>query len=794
MSQNLEIQTLSPTKSKAWPENLKCVVTCGEALLSDTVADFSACSGKTAELHNLYGPTEGSMTWWPCLSQKSADAALFDSRRGQQVPIGLPIDNTSVLLLDKWQRVVPIGIPGEINFGHCVAQGYLGQPELTLERFIPNPVPEEFTQSGMLASPTLYRTGDIAVRLETGELRFIGRADRQVKVRGFRIELGAVESAILSVLHSNNFATADTSPGPKDTADGNKKTDISAAVAVIALASSDERPGGELVGFVEFKAGKDSDFAEKMRKELLKILPAYSVPSRILALQSMPRLVSGKVDLRSLTQLATQPRTSPSQVAEVTKKPPPVPAPSTAEAEEPMHKVNSKNSKFEEEIEEPEAQLAVDSLGVMRRQLAGSKEQKLAEDRLADNMRAFLMFGVIMDHWAGCADSSMCSLVVEGMIWQQPAEVQPQLASFEVVVRSIGNYKCMSGFMMISAYADSAFDDASRWSKADLVVLLTYLQMLWVLDPLVWVACHGTHPEWCSDDENMFAGIHRWYLLVMLVIKVCHVIFRIGRVPPFLQCMLITILAFTLPAELGCLTDTKCSTSGDSDFWKENYKSLGFLWKFLLQGAWEDTQNMFSSAFMRYYVLFIAQYFWTFHYGRTVVGKVRKAMSKEWWWKASIVSSLMLLISELLNTGLLGPQLYAYMQEQVLGTSEPRFGELLCVNGLLMLQVALLAMAFQGLPRRAKLLGSTTLGCYVIHMYFTYPIMVIRPHFLAIGNSLGLGGFTMQLVILLALPLLFQVSIGAAFHKVLLFQQRLLFKVFALLMRRVSALYSKRRR
>ena len=134
------------------------------------------------ELHNLYGPTEASVdvTYHACRP----------GGRRRTVPIGRPIANTSILLLDRHLEPVPVGIPGELHIGGIgLAIGYLGRPELTAERFIPDPTSEEL-------GARLYKTGDLARFRPDGEVEFLGRLDHQVKIRGVRIELGEIETAL----------------------------------------------------------------------------------------------------------------------------------------------------------------------------------------------------------------------------------------------------------------------------------------------------------------------------------------------------------------------------------------------------------------------------------------------------------------------------------------------------------------------------------------------------------------------------------------------------------------------
>jgi amino acid adenylation domain-containing protein len=150
----------------------------GEALPADLPARFFDLL--PAELHNLYGPTEAAV-----------DVSSWDCRQGSTatgVPIGRPVANTQLHVLDPHGNLVPAGIPGELHIGGVqLARGYLGRPELTGRQFVPNPFPP---------GGRLYRTGDLARHLPGGEIEFLGRIDNQVKLRGFRIELGEVEAAL----------------------------------------------------------------------------------------------------------------------------------------------------------------------------------------------------------------------------------------------------------------------------------------------------------------------------------------------------------------------------------------------------------------------------------------------------------------------------------------------------------------------------------------------------------------------------------------------------------------------
>jgi amino acid adenylation domain-containing protein len=160
--------------------SLRRVICSGEALPADLVRQFYKKS--VAQLHNLYGPTEASVdvTAWFCTPDKTDDS----------IPIGRPIANISLYILDKQLNPVPVGVLGELHIGGIgLARGYLNRPDLTAEKFIPNPF-------GVQGS-RLYKTGDLACYLMNGDIEYLGRIDHQVKIRGVRIELGEIESLLM---------------------------------------------------------------------------------------------------------------------------------------------------------------------------------------------------------------------------------------------------------------------------------------------------------------------------------------------------------------------------------------------------------------------------------------------------------------------------------------------------------------------------------------------------------------------------------------------------------------------
>ncbi|HEV2852358.1 MAG TPA: non-ribosomal peptide synthase/polyketide synthase [Thermoanaerobaculia bacterium] len=209
------------------------------------------------ELHNLYGPTEASVdvTFHACAP----------GGRRRTVPIGRPIANTSIVVLDRSLNPAPIGVPGELHIGGVgLAIGYVGRPELTAERFIPDPIGE--TPGGRL-----YKTGDLARFRPDGEVEFLGRLDHQVKIRGVRIELGEIEAALSS------------HPAVRET------------VVVARKEGLDHRLVAYLVPM-----GESVPAPAELRSFLRATLPEAMVPSAFVVLRAFPLNPSGKVDRKAL--------------------------------------------------------------------------------------------------------------------------------------------------------------------------------------------------------------------------------------------------------------------------------------------------------------------------------------------------------------------------------------------------------------------------------------------------------------------------------------------------------------
>jgi amino acid adenylation domain-containing protein len=241
--------------------NLVRVVCSGEALSSALVRNFRMRL-PDAVLHNLYGPTEASVdvTAWSC-------PADFDQ---PVVPIGHPIANTQIYILDGHGEPVPVGVVGELYIaGVQVSRGYLNRPELTSERFVFDP----FTS---VPGARMYRTGDVGRWLEDGNIEFLGRNDLQVKIRGFRIELGEIESRLLA------------HPAVRE---------------AVVLAREDTPGDKRLVAYyTASETGREENVVrgDQLRAHLSASLPEYMVPAAYVRLESLPLTPNGKLGRKAL--------------------------------------------------------------------------------------------------------------------------------------------------------------------------------------------------------------------------------------------------------------------------------------------------------------------------------------------------------------------------------------------------------------------------------------------------------------------------------------------------------------
>ncbi|MGW5388313.1 amino acid adenylation domain-containing protein, partial [Nocardia sp. NPDC003963] len=233
--------------------SLRLVFSSGEALPGRPAQRLRELTGTA--VHNLYGPTEAAVDV-TFHEVTDADTTV--------VPIGVPVFNTQVYVLDDRLRPVPVGVAGELYLaGVQLARGYVARPDLSADRFVANPFG---------AAERMYRTGDVVRWTAAGELEYMGRSDFQVKLRGLRIELGEIETAL---------------------------TDIDEVGQAVVVLRGDARTGDQLVGYLVPAAGAPLDI-EDVREDLSARLPSYMVPAAFVLLDELPLSASGKLDRRAL--------------------------------------------------------------------------------------------------------------------------------------------------------------------------------------------------------------------------------------------------------------------------------------------------------------------------------------------------------------------------------------------------------------------------------------------------------------------------------------------------------------
>lgn len=266
------VASLTPQTARQNCATLKQVFCSGEALPADLCREWQQLTG--APLHNLYGPTEAAVdvSWYPAFGEELAQV------RGSSVPIGYPVWNTGLRILDAMMHPVPPGVAGDLYLtGIQLAQGYLGRPDLTASRFIADP---------FAPGERMYRTGDVARWLDNGAVEYLGRSDDQLKIRGQRIELGEIDRVMQAL------------------------PDVKQAVThacVINLAAATGGDARQLVGYLVSQSGLPLD-TSALQAQLRETLPPHMVPVVLLQLPQLPLSANGKLDRKALPlpELKTQ--------------------------------------------------------------------------------------------------------------------------------------------------------------------------------------------------------------------------------------------------------------------------------------------------------------------------------------------------------------------------------------------------------------------------------------------------------------------------------------------------------
>ncbi|MFQ4145498.1 amino acid adenylation domain-containing protein [Chlorogloeopsis sp. ULAP02] len=245
------------------PLSLRLVIIGGEKVSVDKVLTWQKYVDSNIQLINSYGPTEATVVATTC------DLSRQDF--SQEVPIGKPISNIQTYILDRYLQPVPIGVIGELYIGgKGLARGYCNQPELTVEKFIPNPFEE---------GKRLYKTGDLVRYCNDANIEIIGRIDHQVKIRGFRIELEEIETKL-----NQHFAVQDAVVIVREDSPGDKRL-----VAYIVPNTQN------------LELDNKSEFTLHLRQLLKASLPEYMVPSAFVIQDKLPLTTNGKIDKRALT-------------------------------------------------------------------------------------------------------------------------------------------------------------------------------------------------------------------------------------------------------------------------------------------------------------------------------------------------------------------------------------------------------------------------------------------------------------------------------------------------------------
>jgi acyl-coenzyme A synthetase/AMP-(fatty) acid ligase/acyl carrier protein len=257
-----EITASLGAEIREMPPSLRLIIIAGERALPQRLARWHEYVGQSVRLINTYGLTESTII------STLGELTEAEQTAGQlrEVPVGRPIRNTQVYILDRNLQPAPIGAPGELHIGGLLlARGYFDRPDATAERFAPNPY-------SLKPGARIYKTGDMARYLPDSNIEFLGRNDNQVKIRGFRVELNEIESAL-----SRHPFLRDVAVIAREHSRGEKR------VLAYVVAAPDHNPTtGELRSF--------------LREEL----PEYMMPSAFISMDALPLTPNGKVDRAAL--------------------------------------------------------------------------------------------------------------------------------------------------------------------------------------------------------------------------------------------------------------------------------------------------------------------------------------------------------------------------------------------------------------------------------------------------------------------------------------------------------------
>jgi amino acid adenylation domain-containing protein len=708
---------------------LKQLMCVGEPLTADLCRHFFSTFCCETRLTNQCGPTEAGFTSWSCPPQGSVQLQTL-----RDVSIGSPTE-APVYVVDSALRPVPIGMVGELCFGgQSLARGYLNATELTSSRFVANPFGH---------SPTMYRTGDLAVWLPSGELQYIGRMDRQVKIRGQRLELAEVEQATLATgLVKSAVAVA---------AKGESDSSELVLFVIPTLADPIGSDAAETAGRVA-----SMQLSANLQKELQMRLATYMQPSRVIPKSELPLLANGKIDYVQLQAMGA---------SELLK----------SEAKQMQHASSTLLLAAAGETNEL-IETGIDSLGIVRALTKAYKEEEV----LSNNLRAIFAAGVMIDRFNQCTNygppqlsyyTTICTKLTATNVPSTLSQWAPPYW-LERAATALGGSKCIAGFAMVTAYFDAKHNgNGNRFDGRDLAMLVVYLEMVWVLpfiaDLLSWPLFAVHMPP--------TASVHRWYLLALLYSRVILVTANKLHISPPVQVSLSLLASFLSRGHWVWCIASYCGAP----------KFLDIIGRLLLRGCWNDRNCISTSPYSGQNWLLtdgklaiIAVYICSYHYlpaaMQTGSALALRLQNTCWTVVIKVISALVLLA---ISLGALGDwvgledSFLTYEPMPWLQVWRPHFwGKWLLVMISTTLPCILLTVLLRGTSIHFQRAGQNALGAYVIHPYFK-PLLPYRTLIFAAGKWAGTIG---QVLVIVGMPLLFQLLVGPLFQQLIIAHLRLL--------------------
>jgi hypothetical protein len=551
------------------------------------------------------------------------------------------------------------------------------------------------------------------------------------------------------------------------------------------------------------------------RQALQAVLPRHMVPSAFIVMKELPHTSSGKVDRKRLPEPGSAVATAVAAAGEGTegRKVPEVDGKALRGIAMAGGGELGARAFFELEGVQGLRRMGLDSLGLVRlyHSLVASAAEAEWEAGVANAVRGVCMFGVAVDHILACNPLSPCSAISRLVLLPQAAAAavageapNSSLQVLEALMRSVGNYKTVAGFAMVSAYLDSGAGPAAgaAFSQVDMAVFLVYMLMTWVFDPIA-TAIAGSRGV---DTSNpWWLAAHRWYLLAMLYTRATMTLLRALRLPPAVQTGLAILAALLAPPGLACISSVCAGSPSNAESWMD-WSSAPEPFNFFFLVFYRGTEPQYVNAnwapsfkyvLPRKYLFVILIYVATFHYGRpfaralrsasrnlltTAGGGTIAAVSLRALTAASCGGALVAIAlgetaawraNEDWWVQELGPVLYG--QEPAL----TRFG---LVVVAVMTQVALLAGFFAALPGPIPALsfaGAHTLGSYMAHSYLNLAFaLTVLPRLPSVEPYAALAALmALPLSILLVVGPLVQRTTLAAFTGCAAISSRLLRRV-----------------